>query len=201
MALQIAPAARSATNFEIRSLRYFVAAAEELNFTRAAARLYVAQQALSREIQRLESRLGVSLFRRTTRRVTLTLDGERLLGRARDLVAAHDAVWAEVHASVTQPTVVDLMSEGRLTASRILAHARAQTPEIVSVVAPGPDPSRARRAGGGSPRRRVAGPDHWLDAELRCRRFEPFLVHLASLSMLLFRADHPLARHNTFPCN
>ena len=56
---------------EIRSLRYFVVAAEELNFTRAAARLYVAQQALSREIKRLETQLGTTLFVRTTRRVTL----------------------------------------------------------------------------------------------------------------------------------
>ena len=82
---------------EIRSLRYFVAAAEELNFTRAAARLFVAQQALSREIKRLEARLGTTLFLRTTRRVTLTPDGERLLVRARDLVARHDTVWADVH--------------------------------------------------------------------------------------------------------
>src|SRR6188472_2189269 len=77
---------------EIRSLRYFVAAAEELNFTRAAARLFVAQQALSREIQRLEARLGSRLFVRTTRRVTLTVEGERLLDLARDLVARHDAL-------------------------------------------------------------------------------------------------------------
>jgi DNA-binding transcriptional LysR family regulator len=65
--------------------------------TRAAARLYVAQQALSREIKRLETQLGTTLFVRTTRRVTLTPDGERLFVRARDLVARHDAVWADVH--------------------------------------------------------------------------------------------------------
>jgi DNA-binding transcriptional LysR family regulator len=115
---------------EIRSLRYFVVAAEELNFTRAAARLYVAQQALSREIQRLEARLGTPLFIRTTRRVSLTPDGERLLARARGLVEAHDAVWAEVQGPVAQPIVVDLMSEGRLTGMRILDRARAQAPEI-----------------------------------------------------------------------
>ena len=68
---------------EIRSLRYFVAAAEELNFTRAAARLFVAQQALSREIQRLEAQPRHDALPRTTRRVTLTPDGERLLVRAR----------------------------------------------------------------------------------------------------------------------
>ena len=114
---------------EIRSLRYFVAAAEELNFTRAAARLFVAQQALSREIKRLETQLGTTLFIRTTRRVTLTPDGERLLVRARDLVARHDAVWADVHVPAAQPTVVDLMSGGRFTATRILDLARQRASE------------------------------------------------------------------------
>ena len=85
------PGSPIGNELEIRSLRYFVAAAEELNFTRAAARLFVAQQALSREIKRLETRTGTTLFVRTTRRVTLTPDGERLLVLARDLVARHDA--------------------------------------------------------------------------------------------------------------
>ncbi|MGH2604457.1 MAG: LysR family transcriptional regulator, partial [Dehalococcoidia bacterium] len=80
----------------MRSLRYFIVVADELHFTRAAARLYVAQQALSREIQTLERRLGTPLFARTTRRVSLTPEGERLLGRARELVALHDLALHEI---------------------------------------------------------------------------------------------------------
>ncbi|RSS82667.1 LysR family transcriptional regulator, partial [Streptomyces sp. WAC02707] len=73
-----------------RLLRAFTAVAEELHFTRAAARLYVAQQALSRDVRRLERELGAELFVRTTRQVSLTPDGERLLPYARRVLAAHD---------------------------------------------------------------------------------------------------------------
>lgn len=75
-----------------RLLRAFLAVAEELHFTRAAARLYVAQQALSRDIRRLERELGAELFVRTTRQVALTVDGERLLPYARRVLEAQDAL-------------------------------------------------------------------------------------------------------------
>lgn len=68
---------------EVRELRYFIAVAEELNFTRAAARLGMAQPPLSAAIGKLERKLGVSLLERTSRRVTLTPAGSVLLAQGR----------------------------------------------------------------------------------------------------------------------
>jgi DNA-binding transcriptional LysR family regulator len=72
--------------FELTHLRCFVVLAEELHFGRAAERLHMTQSPLSRQIQVLERILGVELFNRTSRRVTLTLAGETFLHEARRIV-------------------------------------------------------------------------------------------------------------------
>jgi LysR family transcriptional regulator, benzoate and cis,cis-muconate-responsive activator of ben and cat genes len=80
---------------DLRQLRYFLAVAEELNFTRAAARLSLAQQALSTAIRELERALGVRLFSRSTRHVALTSAGEALVPAAsRILTDMADALHA-----------------------------------------------------------------------------------------------------------
>ena len=81
---------------ELRHLRAFVAVAEELNFGRAAERLYITQPALSRQIRSLEQMLGCELLRRSTHRVELTLAGEALLDRVRPVLREVDATVSTV---------------------------------------------------------------------------------------------------------
>ncbi len=79
------------TDVHVRDLRYFVAVAEELHFTRAAEKLYVSQPALSKQIRVLERQLGAELFRRDRQGVTLTAAGAALLPYAERVLA----VWSE----------------------------------------------------------------------------------------------------------
>jgi DNA-binding transcriptional LysR family regulator len=80
----------------LRRLRAFVVVAEELHFTRAAERLIVAQQALSKQIADLEREVGTALFERTSRKVELTAAGEAFLGMAREILARFDRGIADV---------------------------------------------------------------------------------------------------------
>ena len=80
---------------ELRQLRAFVAVAEELNFTRAAERLHIGQQAVSKSVGQLERELGVALLERTTREVRLTPAGAALLRSGRGALAAAAAAFED----------------------------------------------------------------------------------------------------------
>jgi len=83
---------------ELRHLRYFVAVAEALNFTKAAALLRVAQPALSRRVQDLEDEIGVDLLKRSPRGVVLTAEGKVFLEKTRHLLKLADESVEQVRA-------------------------------------------------------------------------------------------------------
>lgn len=81
---------------ELRHLQYFLVLAEELNFSRAARRLHIAQPSLSQQIRQLEAELGTALFDRAVRPIQLTNAGQLLLGDAYALVCDVEATAREV---------------------------------------------------------------------------------------------------------
>ncbi|WP_109505748.1 alpha/beta hydrolase fold domain-containing protein [Nocardioides speluncae] len=105
---------------ELRHLRFFLAVAEELNFTRAAERLYLTQPALSRQIRALERLLDVELLSRSTHHVELTVAGQALLNRVRPLLTDLDDAVQHTRAvggenqqrleRLTQPIVDQLLT-------------------------------------------------------------------------------------------
>jgi DNA-binding transcriptional LysR family regulator len=197
MEVEVGVAGPMTGELDLRLLRHFVAVAEELHFTRAAARLYLAQQALSRDIDRLERQLGVRLFTRSTRRVALTPEGERLLVRARELLALHDQTVQEVHRRGDRALLVDLLAEGH-TPTRVLRAARQHAPHVELV-------ARFHGGFGAALQRLLAGR---LDVAFgRSEGFgQPFpgkqlvrrLVRLEPLALLL-PAEHPLAALDAVP--
>lgn len=143
---------------EVRLLRYFLAVAEELSFTRAARRLHIAQPSLSAQIRRLESRLGVTLLQRDTRTVSLTPAGRALYLRGPAAVAALQHAWDAARQAGCGLTgtlrLAYTLSAGYDTAPRLVAALRDRHPgvEIVTEVLPTPAILRAiqdRRADAG----------------------------------------------------
>jgi DNA-binding transcriptional LysR family regulator len=100
---------------ELRHLRYFVAVAEELHFRRAAERLYVAQPAVSEQIRKLEEELGVRLFDRTQRSVSLTAAGSAMLDEARRVL--RQAELAQLAARNAGSSAVEQLRIGFLAGS------------------------------------------------------------------------------------
>lgn len=98
---------------ELRQLEYFVAVAEEQNFTRAAERVHISQSGVSAQIRRLERELGAELFDRSGRGATLTVAGKAALEHARAVLAAASAVGQAVG------EVTDLI-RGRLTIGMVI---------------------------------------------------------------------------------
>ena len=123
---------------EVRELRYFRAVAEELNFSRAAERLGMAQPPLSRAIRLLERRLGVRLFERTSRHVELTPAGNVLFTEsAKALDAVTTAVRRTRRAAYEPPSLVVTVKPGVAT-------------ELLRWIADGhPDPVEIRVSGFG----------------------------------------------------
>jgi DNA-binding transcriptional LysR family regulator len=85
--------------FELRQLRTFAAVAQRRSFTLAADDLHIAQQAVSQQIKALERSLGVTLLRRTPRRVELTAEGEVFLAESRRVLTAADRAARRVQAA------------------------------------------------------------------------------------------------------
>jgi DNA-binding transcriptional LysR family regulator len=77
---------------ELRQLEYFVAVAEEANFTRAAERVHISQSGVSAQVRRLEQELGATLIDRSARTATLTAAGRAALDHARAVLGAAQAV-------------------------------------------------------------------------------------------------------------
>lgn len=119
---------------DLRHLRYFLAAADELNFTRAARRVGVSQQVVGAQIRRLEEELGVQLFDRSSHHVALTDAGEALAQRGREVYASVEALWEDARLRGNGAGAVLRFGFARSgtydTTPRLIAAMRDQHPDV-----------------------------------------------------------------------
>ncbi|MDQ0773745.1 DNA-binding transcriptional LysR family regulator [Streptomyces aurantiacus] len=181
-----------ARSLELRTLRYFVAVAEELHFGRAAARLQMSQPPLSRAIRQLETEFGAALFDRSSAGVTLTAVGTLLLDEARPLLDRADRVRERITeaAGAATLTVGILGDSADPGATRLAAAYRRQHPHVEVRIRETDltDPTCGLRAG----RADIAltrGPFDETGLTVRELRADPVGT--------LLRADDPLARRDS----
>jgi DNA-binding transcriptional LysR family regulator len=181
---------------ELRHLRYFVAVAEELHFRRAAERLHVAQPAVSEQVRKLEQELGVRLFDRTQRSVSLTTSGAALLEEARHVLR---------HAEVAQQAARN--ARDRVTMRLRIGYLSDSLPASV--------PRALRHLASTAPAVEIAletGPAHRLVEELRARRLDAVITSLPAptsglrttllgeqRAVAVLPALHPLATDAAIP--
>jgi DNA-binding transcriptional LysR family regulator len=176
---------------DLRRLRYFLAVADELNFSRAAERLGIAQPALSRQIRQLEAELGVELLHRTTHTVEPTEAGVFVSDQGRALIEAADALFNAARAFATgERGAITLgfgTSAGYETAPRLIEALRGVLAEVrIESRVMGAPEILAAVAGGALDIGLVRCPERRPDLESTVIRRERQGV--------LLRADDPLAQ-------
>ncbi|WP_181803393.1 LysR family transcriptional regulator [Streptomyces shenzhenensis] len=183
---------------ELRTLRVFVAVAEEQSFTRAAERLSVAQPAVSHQIRSLEKELGEALFERSTRSVRLTEAGRVLLPLAGQTLAAADRVTAEFASRAALVTgalvlgTVDGVEHTRLPA--LLGTFHRRYPGVAVQLVEGRSAGLISRVENGElDAAVVALPQHPLPEDLRS------VAMLEDEIVAVVPADSPLAGRENMP--
>jgi DNA-binding transcriptional LysR family regulator len=165
-------------DLDLRLVRYFVAVADELHFGRAAAKLYVSQPALSKQIRRLEEQVGVQLLVRDTRHVTLTARGQQFLTEARRLLAIAQTMQQPARANTVRMAHVFELDTSRVIADSYAArfpgvalseHAMDSAAQLEALLQHRLDVAILRI----SPRMVVDHPSGW---EHRLLRLEPLVL-------------------------
>jgi DNA-binding transcriptional LysR family regulator len=178
----------------VRKLRYFAVVAEERHFTRAAARLFVAQQSLSRQIRDLENEVGAQLFYRTTRSVELTPAGEAFLVGVQSALASLDA-------GIDEARRHDAGAVGHLRIGFGLGAALELTPFIVEEFSRQYPNVEIEMREFGLPDQSAGLSEHWADvAIIRPPLADPDIIAHVLFEeprVLTVSVRHPLAQRET----